>query len=234
MDSAIGRWKLAARATAVVLAGGVAWAATDAVLAAGRSAGAHGGWQPCMPAAIALPFAVVLVGGGLWVAWRLWFRWNAATVRVAVVVALAGLWLTIVGRLAPADGSPWHDVAFNGLMLLGMIAVAAAYRRATAVVLRSAGLVDLAGRDGYTIGHAIRSQWFCAALGWQTWITARAAAGRPAGSVGLAVVVGPAVVGWATYRLARWRLVPPPPPAASPAGGFEVVAVGPEAGPVRA
>ena len=216
-------------------AGGFAAAGGWAVWAVGRAVADR---RPGTAGLIGLLVAVVvllgLAGAAGWVAWRLWSRWTAGTVRVVVggsvaVAAYAGAarLMHVSSRWLGPDG---RGLVLEAALLAGLVGGAVVYRRTTRAIVRSAGLDDPSADDrhGPTPGHAARVAAFCWLLGLQVWMTATAvgqavgwAGHDPPWANGVAVF-GPLVLGWATARVVRRRLLPPARPALPP-GGFAVI-----------
>jgi hypothetical protein len=230
------RWKLGARLGAILV---VAWGAYQTVeIGTGLLDGWHRGgkvWVQVGTTFGQLLFALPLVGVLGWLAWRMWARWNLATVRIALGVGLGFAFASLSAVAGVHAEHRWGQAASgamtSGMLVISLIVGAVVYRRATRMVSRSAGLVDRVDPYGRPFGHADRARAFCLALGWATWLAASDGvrwAGwlRPiGGGSGLAdgaKIFGPMVLGWATYKIAGRRLIPPAPPPVR-AGGFEVV-----------
>jgi len=233
-------WRWGARAAAVAAAVLSAWVAVAAFnLSIGPwPTGSTLGVRVGVVLAV-LPFALGFAALMPWLAWRLWFRWDAATARLAVGTAIGVglLWATsavlaAVERGLGRSGGP-DDAVSSAVVLVDLIIGALAYRRSTRAVICWAELEDRRDVYGQPLGHAGRARAFCLMLGWAVWMTGSGVAHATGlvaprssgpGLVDGAAIFGPIVLGWGTYKVVLWRLSPRTRPAV-PAGGFEVLPV---------
>jgi hypothetical protein len=232
------RWRWFARVAAVF----AAVLAATALVMSGRYLAATWRDRPTMWMAVgatlaAMPFMLGFASLMGWLAWRLAFRWNAATARAAAatVVVVGLLWLTV---WAAASAERWlglrstDTTVFDVPCLAALIVGAVAYRRVAPVMIRRAGLIEQPDVYGQPPGHAQRARAFCFVLGWMVWLTASEAARRTHPGLSQAgpdvweavTVLGPIALGWGTYRLVLWTQTPRTRPAV-PAGGFQVLTV---------
>lgn len=191
------------------------------------------GWQRWLSVALFALADIDMIGCLWYLSIRLWFRWNAATVRVAVMMSLIVSLIWVVTALSlnmEAFGSARPSLLVDGGMLLGLIVALFVYRQLVPAIIRRAGLVDPKNIYGQPKGHVVRVEWFCSTLGVLVFITCSDIFRRlgwqddPHQS---ALVTGitlfsPLLLAWGTYKIVRWKMLPktrkPLPP-----GGFEVM-----------
>jgi hypothetical protein len=174
---------------------------------------------------------LAIPAGLVWLAWRLWCRWNVSTVRLFVGVCLAMflLWADMLPmRWMNSPGSQLPDrigsIAAVPLLVFGGFA----YRYLTRTLIRLSGLEDELDMYGQPIGHQSRIRNFAGLLGWVVFLAGMAvdeAVGftkRPDSWQATVAMLSPIVVGYSTYRLIVWYSKPRRQPSL-PAGGFEVI-----------
>jgi hypothetical protein len=178
-------------------------------------------------------FVLLLTAGAAGLAWRLWSRWNTATVRLAVGTAVALVALFLASKAdALAKAFPvlpsWADAISSLATLALLVAAAVAYRWLTDRVIRRAGLADPLDPYGQPWGRSDRLRWFARILGLATFLAASQLLvnfenrARGPGPFELALLLIPMALGWTTYKLFIWRMVPTRSESL-PVGGFEVV-----------
>lgn len=179
---------------------------------------------------VLLVYFLLLAAGGIWVAWRLWRHWSAATVRLAVGVA-AGVGIVLLWRLTAdlvdRDVRPRMMIAWFALVPL--LAVGAVlYRKLSRATIRWADLDDPLDMYGHPAGHMGRTKLFCDVLGLSVLFASFNVAFAFDNVHDLAPLLGilcAVILGWATYRITLWWMTPPTYAALPPGGGFDVLPV---------
>jgi hypothetical protein len=207
------------------------WSA-DAMLRPMLSSLISDGWS--LPAAFdagLMLFSLMIPASSVWLAWRLWRRWNTATVRwlIGICLALLLLWLDML----PAE---WTHGAHSpvGIMISSLLAIpllifgAIAYRYLVHRLIRFAELQDALNIYGQPVGHQDRIRSFAGLLGLAIFLAGgdvdsvfafgKNRAPQWTGAIGL----GSIVLGYLTYKIIVWYSKPRTRPAVL-AGGFEVI-----------
>jgi hypothetical protein len=178
-------------------------------------------------AAAMVAVIATMVAGLLWVAWRLWRHWSADTARIvtAVFTGLAAIYiLGLISKMLPTGAastrSKWvWDVAAMLLLILAAVT----YRRASRAMIRWAELDDPRDPHGHPTGHMQRVRLFCVMLGISVWLAGSSAFMEMLGSRVPLVALAAPMLGWASYRIALWRMTPPTQAALVPGSGFDVL-----------
>ena len=216
-------------AGAMVAGLGVAALAVTAVVGSVRSLARvwHSDWATAAIVALAVAFTLLVSAGLFWVAWRLWRRWSAGTVRLATGVAVAGLALyvhhLIFEMVAERAEGAW-EVAATPILLLAVIA----YRKTSRAVIRWSELEDPLDAHGNPAGHMERVRAFCVMLGVSVWfggfgVAMAMRASERMQDVGGFGVIASMALGWLVYRVTLWWMTPPTKPALPPGRGFEIL-----------
>lgn len=179
--------------------------------------------------AIAAALLILLVAGIVWLAYRLWARWNTITLRwgVAIAIGLAALttaaWMRALAEAHMPEASARIIGAFLNVVML--VAAVLAYRWIVRFVIRSAQLVEPLDSLYQPSGRSQRVHLFAVLLGFAVWLTALEIARPFEGSsphrdflIGLLLPVG---LGYLTFKLTMWSLLPRSRDAL-PVGGFEI------------
>ena len=223
-------WSVTTRLAAILLlvfsVRGLAYGAADLV----HDVRSNSGWwvDLAFTLVFSLLFGLAFFGLLLWMAWRLWFRLNVTTLRWAVGIVLAIGLFSIVLRILPASQQPGNSPLANITAVIAIVVAAMLYRRIISAVIRSSKLDDPLDIYGQPRGHQGRVKFFATVLGWSIWMAGESidrighSSNRPDSVAAILGFLGPAVAGWAVYKIVMWRMMPRTKPPV-PLGGFEVV-----------
>jgi len=165
----------------------------------------------------------------LLLAWRMWARWNATTVRIVVGAAVGLGTLVVAVRVEPfltpyIGRKPAEAVSAVASVFL-LAAGAFAYRKLSGQVIRRSGLPDPVDEYDRPLGRTARQRWFAKVLGLCVF-SAAIQLERLKGHTPSWLVLIPPIAGWAAYRLFIWWTTPVTRPV-EPLGGFEVIVAPP-------
>ena len=228
-------WKLAAKLVSLLLfllVIGSCYQAVKAIVLTWN-------WREAGFLLIALLAFVPAIAGCVWVAFRLWNHWNVATARWASFTLMGVLLFIAVaelpGLLQKFTGRHFDRVILVTPLLLIDLYL---YRRIISRIVRWAQLDDPLDIYGQTEGHFQRAKIFAIVLGWSIWLDGSGLErffkiAKHQHGLDVVIVLGPAILGWAVYRLIVWRARPRTLPALTAGYGFEVQPVSQRIAPDR-